>query len=337
MHADTLLISASFFGYAAAIRTALERRGRQVCWYEDRPATDNATKALLRVAPALLAPKAKAYFSRIADEVRGTQITEVLVIKGEALDTESIRILRAALPKARFTLYFWDSYMNMPQGSAEKVAQFDRAFTFDPDDAAADARLAYRPLFFIDAYLAAPRSVQDIDVLFVGTAHSSRYAVLRRIARALPSDLRFDRVLYLPSQKIYFARRVFDPAFWSARRDEFVFQPLPTREVTALMSRARVVVDIEREVQSGFTIRTLEALAAGRKILTTNARVAEADFYDPCNVQVIDRNTPRIDERFLRLPGKPPPPALLRRYSLDGWLDEVLPATSHQPAAAVAA
>jgi hypothetical protein len=322
--ADLLLIAASFFGYAREIVNALEQRGRTVLWFEDRPAVDTATKATLRIAPGLLAKKADVYFEQIAERARAEAIRDVLVIKGEALSCAAIRSLRAALPAARFTLYFWDGYGNMPKDSSAKVPLFDRAFTFDPTDAATDRRLRYRPLFFLDAYANLPAAQPDIDLLFFGTAHGDRYTVLRRLSRVLPPEVRFEKVLYFPSQLIYATRRMLDPRLRGARRSEFIFKPLGKPDVLRLVSRARAVVDVERHVQTGLTMRTMETVGAGKKLVTTNSKVVEADFYDPDNIAVIDRKSPTLPAAFFERPYRSLPPPLLRRYSLSGWLEEVL-------------
>jgi hypothetical protein len=318
------LIGSGFFGYAREIIAHLERGGRKVLWFEDRPATDNTTKALLRIAPRLLRGKADAFFADVTDRIRNEAIVDVLVIKGEALSVESIRRLREALPEARFTLYFWDGYRNMPKDSPGKVSLFDRAFTFDPVDAEADQRLRYRPLFFLDEYAQLSAQEQDIDLLFLGTAHTDRYPVLKRLQRALPEHLRFERILYFPSQAVYRTRRILDWRLRGARRDEFVFSPLNKTAILGLVSRARTIVDIERAAQTGLTMRTLEALGAGRKLVTTNPRVLQAEFYNPNNVAVIDRAHPVIAAGFFEFAYTPPPADMLRRYSLSGWIQEVL-------------
>lgn len=319
-----LLIGGGFFGYAAEIAALLEGRGRRVLRYEDRPATDTVTKALVRLAPYLVAARAEAYFDAIIDEIRGQPIGDVLVIKGESLSTRAIARLRAALPAARFTLYFWDSYRNMPGDSRLKPPLFDRTYTFDPVDAQCDPRLTYRPLWFLDEYRDLPQVPNDIDVLFFGTAHTDRYPVVKRLATALPAGTRFKKVLYFPSRGLYHFRRVFDPALRGAQRSEFIFVPLAKAEILALIARTRVVVDIERSIQSGLTMRTIETLGAGKKLITTNPAVLQADFYDPANIAVIDRLRPRVDPAFLSGAYRPPPPGIIGRYSLSGWLDEVL-------------
>jgi hypothetical protein len=323
---DTLLIGGGFFGYAQEIAAALEEaRNIRVKWFEDRPATDTLTKSLVRLAPSLVAKKASTYFEDIIAQVRHEPILDVLVIKGESLSVSSIHKLRAAFPQARFTLYFWDSYLNMPKDSVEKVHLFDNAFTFDPIDAQSDRRLRYRPLFFLDEYANLPKVSQDIDVLFFGTAHSDRFPVLNRLARALPENVRFEKLLYFPSRLIYSARHSLYPSFWTASRKEFIYKPLSKAAIKILIARSKVIVDIERQIQNGLTMRTIEMLGAGKKLVTTNDKIAGADFFNANNIAVIDRMRPRLDVAFLDSPYEPPNPNILLRYSLSGWLDEVLP------------
>jgi hypothetical protein len=329
---DTLLIAASFFGYAGEIKAALEARGRRVLWVEDRPATDTRTRVLVRIHPKLVAKKTETYFDRIIEQASQHPITEVLVIKGEAASVEVLRRLRKACPRARFTLYFWDSYRNMPAESSAKVELFDRALSFDPEDVDRDKRLSFRPLFFLDRFSKLPTLDKDIDVMFLGTVHTDRYRVLKRLQSRLPKDLRFELVLYYPSKPLFLVRRIIDPRMWGAQLGEFTFEAVSGECVTNLLARSRIAVDIERSVQSGFTIRTIEMLGAGKKLITTNPRVVGADFYDPNNMAVIDRRAPRLDDAFLRQPYKPLPAAVLQRYSLSGWLDEVLPTDSPAPA-----
>jgi len=304
----------------------MEARGRKVIWFPDRFGTGAAAKASLRVAPWLAYAKTRAHFEKVIQTVRGRPIRDVLVIKGESLSVDIIKRLRAALPDSLFTLYFWDSYRNMPANSRSKVGLFDRAFTFDPVDAVEDPRLKYRPLFFLDDYMSLERSeTQDIDVLFFGTVHTDRYAVLSRLEKALPENLVVKKVLYCPSRVLYRVKRTANPSFWRAREEEFIFKPLPKTEIMSLVSRSKIVVDIERSVQSGLTMRTMEMLGASKKLITTNPKASAAEFFHPANVCVIDRKKPRVDASFLSSSFQPVPAATLERYSLSGWLEEVLP------------
>ena len=324
---DTLFICGNFFGYAYEIQRQLVKRGCHVAYFDDRPATDNKTKTLIRVAPRLVRARADAYFDGIIAQLKDQPIKDVLVIKAEALSPAAIGRMRAAFPGARFTLYFWDSYRNMPADSREKAASFDRVLSFDPCDAAADPKMIYRPLFFLEEYSKLPDGPTDIDVLFFGTVHGDRYAVLKRIERALPKTLQFEKILYLPARWLYAVRSLQDPALLLADRREFIFKPKGKDEITALIARSRIVVDIERPVQNGYTMRTLEVLGARRKLITTNPEVANADFFRPSNIAIVDRKRPRISAEFINTVYTPPLPEIVQRYSLGGWLEDVMPST----------
>lgn len=321
---DTILIGPGFFGYVLEMKRCLERRGRSVALFEDRPARDNFTKGLIRVLPRIMVAKAESYFAGITAQLAGQPVRDVLVIKGEALSPDAIRRMRAAFPEARFTLYFWDSFRNMPPDTDRKAALFDRVLTFDPVDAAVRG-IAYQPLFFIEQNL--PKVEQDIDVLFFGSVHGDRHAVMRRVAKVLPRSLCFVKFLYVQARWLFAVRVFGDASLLLADPRDFIFTPKNRKEMTLLMARSRVVLDIERPVQSGYTIRTLETLGAGRKLITTNAQVGNADFYNPANIAIIDRRRPIVSEAFFDTPYAPVKSEIIKRYSLDGWMDDVLPQT----------
>jgi hypothetical protein len=322
---DTLFISASFFGYAHEIGSVLKKRGRNIMWFEDRPRIDNLTKAQIRLAPRLMERRADSYFSNIAEQASKHPIRDVLVIKAEAMSIKALSLMRRSFPKARFTLYFWDSFRNMPSNSSAKVDLFDQAFSFDPIDASNDKRLAYRPLFFLDEYSNLSGLEQDTDVLFVGTLHTDRYKVLRNIERCLPKHLSFRKILYVRSRALFGLQGLANPVMWinPSKADEFVYKPLGKDEMLKLVARSRTVIDIERDVQAGYTMRTLEMLGAGKKLITTNPQVSQADFYDGQNTVVIDRKNPKINPEFFECPYRAPPAEIVRRYNIESWLDEM--------------
>lgn len=71
-------------------------------------------------------------------------------------------------------------------------------------------------------------------------------------------------------------------------------------------------------------MRTFETLGAGKKLVTTNASVRGHDFFDERNILVIDRLAPRIPSEFFEVPPVELGPAIRTRYSIAGWLDELL-------------
>jgi hypothetical protein len=201
---------------------------------------------------------------------------------------------------------------------------FDSAFTFDPEDAGSLEGIKFRPLFFLNEYRSLPNEGVTYDLSFVGTAHSDRYRLVRKVKAALPNNsAKTFFFLFMPNRWICFLRRVLMPAFWGARENEFSFVPLKKKDVLSVIAGSAAVLDFQHPNQTGLTMRTIEMLGARRKIITTNASVKKYDFYRPQNIAVIDRQNPVIDALFFSAPYADLPADLYEKYSIDGWLKEV--------------
>jgi hypothetical protein len=121
-----------------------------------------------------------------------------------------------------------------------------------------------------------------------------------------------------------------------ARIDEFEFSPLPAGEVARVLWESFAVLDVEHPRQRGLTMRTFETIGAGKKLITTNTGIRDHDFFDERNILVVDRHAPRIPAGFFEVAGVALAPAVRHRYSIAGWLDDLL-ADEPRPADAVAA
>jgi hypothetical protein len=84
------------------------------------------------------------------------------------------------------------------------------------------------------------------------------------------------------------------------------------------------VLDIHHQCQSGLTMRTFEVLAMGKKLITTNALVQAEPFFDDRWVLVVDRGDPVIPKDFLITDPPPLWSGFVDRYSIKGWLRDVL-------------
>jgi hypothetical protein len=184
--------------------------------------------------------------------------------------------------------------------------------------------MTFRPLFFAGEPTP-PRSDVEYAFSFVGTIHSDRYRVLRALsAQADAAALRYFVYPFLPARFLYWAYRATKREFSGTGATDFRFDPLPYPEVLRVMAASRAIVDIEHPRQRGLTMRTLEVLGAGRKLLTTNVHVTRYPFYSADRVAIIDRAAPHLDPAFFEAPARPLPPAFAERYSLAGWVDDVL-------------
>lgn len=317
-----LLIAPRFFGYDEAIGRELARRGAQVDAMPDRPFSSPWYHAAARFAPGQVRRATERYYRRLLARFAAPRYDHVLVLNGQTVSPRLIGDLRSANPRARFTFYLWDSLANRPH-ALDLAGLFDRAFTFEPATAARHG-LRFRPLFFDDHASAAPAQPLEREIAFVGTAHTDRHRVIERLDRTLAPDIRRFWFLYLKARWLLAAYRLTNLHFRRARAEQFAFAPLSRAESQRIFETSRAILDIEHARQSGLTMRTLEVLGAGKKLVTTNAAIRDYAFFDPARIEVIDRAAPRVPDAFLRSDAPPLDEATRYRYSLAGWIDELL-------------
>ncbi|HMO68649.1 MAG TPA: hypothetical protein PKE25_08320 [Novosphingobium sp.] len=317
-----------FFGYEQEIAAELHRRGAQVDFLADRPFDSPLLHAAARFSRRAVLLHTDRHYRRTMAGFDGGAYDHVLIVNGQTMPRALLAEIRRDNPHARFTLYMWDSLANR-RDALGLLDLFDRAFSFDPD-AARQHAMRFRPLFFAPAY-EAPAEPQEIvhDLSFIGTAHTDRHAVVSRLDATLDPQVRRFWYLYLQARWVWLAYRLTNPAFRQAPMADFRFTPLPRAEGVRAFWQSRAILDIEHPRQTGLTIRTFETLGARRKLVTTNAGIRDYALFDPALIQVIDRQAPRVDRSFLLEDAPGLEEAVRRRYSLAGWLDEVLAEADH--------
>jgi hypothetical protein len=317
-----LLIAPRFFGYEQEIAAELNRLGQQVDLLPDRPFNSPLMKAVMRFRPELGSHLAcDRFFAQRMEELGRSDYATILVIQGEGVTVNTLMGLRKAYPRARLVFYTWDSIENKPF-SKRNLSLYDRCSTFDPVDAKKYS-IGFRPLFYTDGFDRPPDTEYTYDLSFIGTVHSDRYRIVRALLEQLSPNTRTFVYLYLQAPWMYELRRLFTNTIDGAKRENFHFVPLNKDLVQATFLGSRAVLDIEHAKQRGATMRTMEALGSKRKMVTTNAMLRNYDFYNPQNIQIIDRKTPRLTQEFLLTPYEAVPEDVRQKYSLHQWVRAV--------------
>ncbi|HEV2990116.1 MAG TPA: hypothetical protein VG759_16860 [Candidatus Angelobacter sp.] len=317
-----LFIAPRFFGYERDIVNELRRRGAAVDILPDRPFDTPFMKAVTRFSRKWVIPAADRFYRRELERLGRSSYDLIFVVNGQTLSGKTLGLLRSSFQRAKFILYVWDSFDNR-RSIVDNLRYFDDCYSFDRAGAE-NYGLKFRPLFFSPGFEQQAGEDYDYDLSFIGTAHTDRYEIISRVAGLLKPHHRFYRYLYLQAPWVYYAFWITNASFHQAKIGDFHFNPLASSEVQRVFFASRAILDIEHPKQTGLTIRTLETLGASRKLITTNIRVREYDFFTPGNICVIDRRSPIIPSAFLETAYQPIDPKLYRKYSLAGWLDEIL-------------
>jgi hypothetical protein len=318
-----LFIGPRFFGYEHDIANELRNQGAEVDFLPDRPFTSPILKALMRVRRELVLPFSDKYFLDSLKPVQQKQYDLVFAVQGEGLSVKTLAILRALYPNARFVWYLWDSLRNK-KSLIPNLSCFDECYTFDSADAMFYG-MKFRPLFFSPGFMRDVDLVAKYQLSFIGTAHSDRFKIVSNIKNVLSPQTNCYWYLYLQAPWVFWAKKLTNSTYINSSISSFSFTPMSKKDVQQVFFDSFAILDIEHPQQTGLTMRTFETMGARKKLVTTNALVKNADFYNPDNIFVIERNKPpSIPDSFFSNPYVPLSASLYKKYSLQGWLTDVL-------------
>lgn len=97
-------------------------------------------------------------------------------------------------------------------------------------------------------------------------------------------------------------------------------QLIPYEQVIDLSKDADVLLDFNNDPESGLSMRCMEALFMGKKLITNNREILEADFYEPANIYVLGHDEESFEE-FLQRPMVIIDSEIRDRYLLSNWLE----------------
>uniref|UniRef100_UPI003FF085A9 hypothetical protein n=1 Tax=Bacteroides eggerthii TaxID=28111 RepID=UPI003FF085A9 len=319
-----LFFSAHLFGYQNDIRLAMESVGAIVDYYDERPANNFLVKGVIRINRNLLAGYINHYYNKIIKETLQKEYDYVFFIKGESISASNVRRLKQFHPEANFIIYHWDSIANN-SNAQNLLPYFDRVFSFDKIDCER-LGLHFLPLFYTPDYANIPYYDKEIkyDMLFVGTTHSDRYKLVKRIEEQI---IKMGGLcltwFYFPSKILYYKMKIQNSYLRQIPVHTFHFKPMSKELLLQLYAGSRIIIDVQHPKQTGLTMRCIETLGAKRKLITTNYYIIEYDFYNPDNILVVDRNLPYVPEKFLNEPYRDTPKEIYESYSIKNWLSSI--------------
>jgi hypothetical protein len=299
-----LLVAPHYFNYDLIIKEHLEKKGFLVDLINDRPYDSNIFKAIVRINRSIISSFLFLYYQNKILKTRTHVYHVIFIIQGEGLVPAFLKWLRHKYKGTPMVCYLWDSVMNKPM-IKENFPYFDRVITFDSDDAKR-FRLDFVPLFFSPEFdIASTKTkINKFDLCFIGSLHTDRAQLIQNLKNNIPL-LNFFIYLYAPSRIIFYLRSFFLKEFFFKKLSDLHFNKLSHSQIMAVLKKSTAILDIHSANQSGLTMRTIEALALQKKIVTTNTNIKNYDFYLPENICVLDRKKLSIPITFLRTPFKP--------------------------------
>lgn len=318
-----LVLMPAFFDYPAAVLNAIKDCGADVAVMDERPANDFFTKVAIRLGlHFFVRKKIEDYYEAILASSESDKLDYLLLISPETVSDSFIGRLRQKNPGMKVVMYMWDSFSN--KKSALKLLPIvDVCFSFDNSDVERYPGLSFLPLFYRDEYRSLScEGDKDIDILFVGTAHSDRYRVAKAVKQQAEGvGLKVYFYFFSPSKILFYFKSMFDKNTRGIDIRDISFSPLSGGEILSLISRSKVVLDIEHPGQVGLTMRSIEMLGAKKKLMTTNKAIVGYDFYNPNNNILIDRKNPVFNRDVVLSEQVEIDLKTYEKYSIHSWVE----------------
>ena len=341
-----LLLAPSNYEFSFEICKELEGKRHIVKFIEDKTfecdyylSHNNKAKRILKYLIGKSTKAKNIYWQRMfkdGGELYDYHCDLLLCINGYSLCERFFLQLKENNPNVRLVYYLWDSCRLY--AFHKNFHYFDKCLTFDAKDAK-NFQIEYLPMFWMPVLSDVVISEKP-RVFFVGSIHSDRYAILKRIVRQL-DNYRIDYYikLYVPSNKIPFLKiryninKLFKHEnclndIYCIRKGKekapfITFQPISLELFNEELIKSSCIIDIEQPCQTALAPRFIQALAYGKKIITTNQWVIKESFYNPDVISIIDRKQSNIDKKFMFHSIEP----TCFKYNdlrIDKWLDHLL-------------
>jgi hypothetical protein len=318
-----LYISVKTFNYELEIANKLIEFGAKVDYFDERPSNSVLTKGIIRLKRSFFQKKIDTYYKSILKKIESEKYDFFFLVKGEVIPSFFLAKLKLLQKDCSFIYYTWDSFENNPNAFSI-LHFFDKKLTFDPLDAES-FKLEFRPLFYIDKYEKMINIKKSkYKMLFLGTAHSDRYRISNDVVNwCKKHNFSTFTYYYMQSKLVYFLKSIFDDSFKDFDYKKLNFKSLSIDEVIKYYEDSSIILDINHPNQRGLTMRTFEALGAGKKIITTNKEIKKYSFYNSNNIFVIDREKIELEKAFFESDFNPINEVMLSEMSIRGWIKSV--------------
>lgn len=315
-----LLIAPEIYNYSNDISKSLQKAGHFVDSFTDYE-NSLTTRIIHHLSKTLLCIKQNTYIKKLTKSLT-IPYDFIFIIRGFGYNKSSIELLRNTFPNAKLVLYQWDP-INISLFDTKAFYLFNKCYSFDHKDVYYYKELEYKALFYNPDYNLHYSDNSDIDISFIGTDHSNRLKFLKDLHYTIKNRIKNIYIkVYCNKTRYYFQRMIKQSIYRNINMEWISFSPIPRNNAQDIFNRSNIIIDIHHPSQNGLSIRIIEVLSKGKKLITTNENIAMESFYDPRYICIVDRNNINIDDHFLL--DKTKNNIDMNDYCLENWIKYIL-------------
>lgn len=239
-----------------------------------------------------------------------------LVIRPDLFDKQLIEAIKH---KTELMIgYQFDGISRNPE-VLDYISLFDRFYVFDPTDVTrfSNHNLIYSPNFYLDypdvddEYI----ETEKYSIFYVSTFHESRVGdliFLHKLLGKIYNKIKFC-VLIQPERVDVLPEYVVENM-------EVIHRVVNYEEHLRQVAHSEIIVDLVISEHRGFSFRIMEGIKFGKKVITTNDKIRDADFYHPHNFYILRPDNVQDLKEFLAKPYVPLDQEMRSKYGFTAWL-----------------
>ena len=231
---------------------------------------------------------------------------------------KDLRILRKYLRTRRVAVFTWNPVIDYQQNHRVRQMHIRQlkalgfgVYTFDPEDARQYGLTLTQQVYRqVEAHR---RDVPaDWDIYFLGQ-DKNRFDTLRALGEQWQAAGLRTRLQMVPEP---------GRSYPATPAVELLARSIDYEANIDAINRSRCLLEITQANQSGLTVRCLEALFFGKKLITSNPAVRDLPCYDPARFFIVGQDDAQGVRAFLDAPLPALQPDLLLPHDFAHWVQQ---------------
>lgn len=251
------------------------------------------------------------FLSDLHDDVLKSQ-ADVIVVTGSLIYEPFIKRLKDAFPKASIKYCYpnvVDDFASLNPDVLKKYGIY--VYSWDIEDCRKYNLRQLKSCY--DGEILKLKSESEYDLCFIG-ADKGRYQRIKEIED------------YAERNQLHTYIHVTSDYSFLSFIHSYYKKPIKYKKYLEIVSKSKCIIDFVRRGQSGTTMRTMEAIFSGQKLISNNPFLKQMDFYHPNNIYVLEDDNSNIDgiKDFLEKEPVPVNQEILNTYTFDYYYKTLL-------------
>lgn len=237
--------------------------------------------------------------------IKNTKCELIVLVVGYLTTKRYLKWVRRCHPQARLVLIYEDPIVRYVIRPDQIPACGYEVWTFDPADARKFELNFVKGLYITEDGQKSETPVCDVCFFGKDKGRAEEILSLGERLRALGHNPLFQ---IMPDTKVQLHQKPY-------------YQPyIPFSRIREQMLNSRAQLDYLQQGQSGISLRTLECMHYGVKLVTNNPEIERYDIYHPDNVFLLEKRPLEELASFLCVPFVLLAPEVWEQYTIEYWI-----------------